>query len=166
MKYISYYKSRIGQIILESDGENLTGLYFQEDNYKKDDYIEKELLIFKETKKWLDLYFNGENPKFIPKIILNGSDFQKQVLNILMKIPYGKTTTYGNIASIIKKENNLKNMSAQAVGNAISNNPICIIIPCHRVIARNNKIGGYHYGIKIKKELLKLEKYDINSLKE
>lgn len=154
MEYYNEYLSPLGKIILKSDGTYLTGLCFSDEIIcKKDD-----LDIFNRTKKWLDIYFNGENPNFNLNIKLdNVTAFQRQVLNIVQKIPYGERMTYGMIAQEIEKERNIKKMSSQAVGNAVGHNPICIVIPCHRVIGANNNLVGYRYGLVKKRELLKLE---------
>lgn len=113
-----------------------------------------DLPIFKETSRWLDTYFSGEEPDFTPKYKLAVlTPFRKQVIDIMLKIPYGKTTTYGNIAKEIAKNNNISKMSSRAVGW----NPICLIIPCHRVIGSNGNLTGYGGGLNNKIELLKEE---------
>ena len=84
--------------------------------------------------------------------------FRKQVWEIMLKIPYGKTITYGEIAAKIAKKNGLKKMSAQAVGGAVGHNAIPIIIPCHRVIGADGSLIGYSAGISKKIKLLELEK--------
>ena len=121
--------------------------------------------IFEETKKWLDIYFNGENPTFIPKYKINNlTDFRKEVIDIINTIEYGKLLTYGDISKIIAKNRKIKKMASQAVGGAVGSNPICIIIPCHRVVGKNGKLTGYGGGINNKIELLKLEGIDTNKL--
>lgn len=161
--YKYYYKtpSNLDNLILLSDGTNLTGLYF-ESSYNKDflndDYIKKDLPIFQETSKYLNIYFKGEIPSFIPQYKLeNISSFQKEVLDILLSIPYGEVVTYGDIASKIAVKRNIKRMSSQAVGTAVGKNPLCIIFPCHRVIGTNNNLGGYHGGKDNKIALLEIE---------
>lgn len=153
-------------IIMSSDGTYLTGLWFEDskDSFKHiGKYKQKNLPIFDETKKWLDIYFEGKEPKFIPKYkIDNLTSFRKQVIDIMNKIPYGKLVSYNDIAKEIAKIKGIKKMSAQAVGGAVGWNPICIIIPCHRVIGANGNLTGYGGGIKNKIKLLELEKNDIN----
>lgn len=151
---------------MTSDGKHLTGLFFVE--HKNIDYLkqyeEKELSIFKETKRWLDIYFAGEIPNFkIPYRINDLTVFRKEVLEIVSTIPYGETITYGKIASMIAKKNNIKKMSAQAVGGAVGFNPISIIIPCHRVIGSDGSLTGYGGGIDNKIQLLKLEKVIVDN---
>lgn len=164
--YIKSYKSPIGIINIESDGEYLKSLWFESSpNYFKhnSNFKKKELKIFDETAKWLDIYFTGKNPGFIPKYkIENLTDFRQQVIDIMNKIPYGKTITYNDIAQEIASRKGIKKMSAQAVGGAVGWNPICIIIPCHRVVGANGNLTGYGGGIQNKIKLLELEKNDMN----
>lgn len=167
MNYINKYNSPLGIINLKSDGEYLTGLWFEDsydDNKNKENSIEKELEIFNETKKWLDIYFSGINPNFTIKIkSLNESPFRKMVNDIMTTIPYGKTMTYGEISSLIAKKKGIKKMSSRAVGHAVGSNNICIIIPCHRVVGKNGNLTGYGGRIKNKIELLKLEHNDMSN---
>ena len=144
-------------LIMISDGIYLTGLYFDNENCLNDDYKEVHLDIFDETKKWLDHYFLGQKPTNELKLMINGTDFQKEVWNILLNIPYGTTSTYGDIANKIALNRGMKRMSAQSVGQAISKNPFAIIVPCHRVIGKNGHLIGYRWGIENKEKLLKLE---------
>lgn len=117
-----------------------------------------DLEIFARTREWLDIYFGGKNPDFLP-LLSPGirTEFCARVSEIMKEIPYGKTTTYGEIAKRIAKEKGIKRMSAQAVGGAVGLNPVCIIIPCHRVLGAKGKLTGYGGGIKNKIGLLKLE---------
>lgn len=165
VKYKTTYLSPLGKILLTSDGEFLTGLYFANsaDNKKHIlEYKTANLEIFDQTKKWLDVYFSGKNPDFTPKYKLDGlSEFRKMVTGILVKIPYGQTITYGDIAKQIAEARGIKRMSAQAVGGAVGANPICIIVPCHRVIGANGNLVGYGGGMENKIALLKLENVKI-----
>lgn len=158
MKYISYYDSPLDSILLASDGEFLTGLWFINQKYYAknldNDALEKNLEIFALTKKWLDLYFKGLNPDFNIPIKFYGTDFQKRVCQSLLDIPYGYTTTYGKLASLL-------HTSARAIGTAVGKNPISIIVPCHRVVGKNNSLTGYAGGIDKKEYLLKLESTNI-----
>ena len=124
---------------------------------------EKELPIFKDTIKWLDFYFSGKEPNFTPKYKINNlTPFRKIVIDILNKIPYGNTITYNDIAKEIAKIRGIEKMSSQAVGGAVGWNPICIIIPCHRVVGSNNSLTGYGGGIKNKVALLTIEGNNMN----
>ena len=161
MNYIYHYSSPLGGIRLTSDGKYLTGLCFngqKHDKTSNNKRQEKLLPIFKQTVRWLDIYFSGKEPKFTPPLKIQTTPFRQQVWEIMLKIPYGKTMTYGEIAAKIAKKNGLKKMSAQAVGGAVGNNAIAIIIPCHRVIGSNGNLTGYAAGLSKKIKLLKLEK--------
>ena len=153
--YSTKYSSPIGEILLLSDGESLCGLSF--DSQKRDvDSIENDdLEIFKKVIGWLDDYFDGQNPKIDFDLKVSGTDFRLKVWELLSEIPYGETVTYGEIASRISPT-----MSAQAVGGAVGANPIAIVIPCHRVMGKGNKLTGYAAGLDKKIELLKIENGD------
>lgn len=161
MSYKSIYDSPLGQIKMVSDGEFLTHLMLEGQTLYLDKFLhseEKDLPIFRETKEWLDYYFDGKIPNRQIKIKLVGTAFQKEVWDILLTIPYGKVMTYGNVAHLIASKRSLSRMSSQAVGSAVSKNPISIIVPCHRVIGTNNKLVGYQGGLCLKEQLLKIEK--------
>lgn len=168
MHYISYYSSPLGQMMLESDEEHLTGLWFNDQkhsvNTSKDNLTRDDVPVFKQTRRWLDLYFNGEQPDFLPPLRMTGSSFRKTVWKILLEIPYGKTTTYGDIARKIACRQGLASMSAQAVGGAVGHNTISIIVPCHRVIGGNGSLTGYASGMDRKIKLLEIEKVDMTHL--
>ena len=154
--YIQYYDSLLGKMLLAADEIGLIGVWFENQKYYANglkDPVEKETVVLKEIKEWLDLYFSGVEPKFLPKMHLIGTQFQKKVWHMLLKIPYGKTMTYKDIARMISPT-----MSAQAVGSAVGHNKISILIPCHRVIGSNNNLTGYAGGIEKKEKLLKFEK--------
>lgn len=125
---------------------------------------EKNLAVFDQTRRWLDLYFSGREPGFTPALNPVGSAFRRAVWEILLKIPYGRTTTYGQIAREIAAARGLAKMSAQAVGGAVGHNEISIIIPCHRVIGAHGSLTGYAGGIDRKIKLLKLEGVDMRGL--
>lgn len=160
-----HYTSPLGGITLSSDGEALTGLWFDEQKYFPHKLISEstkaELPIFTQTCNWLDIYFGGKEPGFTPPISLHTTPFRKVVYDILLTIPYGQTMTYGEIANIIANQQGAERMSAQAVGSAVGNNPISIIIPCHRVVGADGSLTGYAGGLDKKTALLKLEKYEI-----
>lgn len=166
MIYSKKYQSPLGEIILNSDGENLTAVCFK-DGKDYERYIaeseEKNLPIFEETIKWLDIYFQGKDPGFIPKYKRTDiTPFRQEIIDEMLKIPYGQTVTYNDISKAVAKKRGLKRMSAQAVGGAVGWNPICIIIPCHRVVGTNGSLTGYGGGIMNKVKLLELEGADMN----
>lgn len=165
MIYICKYESPIGSLTAASNGAALTGLWFDGQKYfgstLTEAYEERDLPVFAKTKDWLDLYFYGENPDFMPPLAVSGSDFRKSVWNILRQIPYGQTMTYGEIAKKMARQMGTAQMSAQAVGAAVGRNPISILIPCHRVVGSNGSLTGYAAGIDKKSALLALEKVDL-----
>ena len=108
--------------------------------------------------KWLDIYFAGGRPDFLPPYELrNVTPFRQQVMDLLLAIPYGQTVTYGELAKRLAEANGRERMSAQAVGQAVGWNPIGIMIPCHRVLGAGGRLTGYAGGIANKKALLRLE---------
>lgn len=161
MQYTTTYQSPVGEILLAADEIGLTGLWFDGEKYYAwnldEKHEEKEIPVFVEVKRWLDIYFSGREPDFMPPMHMLGTDFQKEVWEILRMIPYGKTITYGEIAAKIAKKRGLTRMSAQAVGNAVGRNELSILIPCHRVVGTNGNLTGYAGGIDKKIVLLKLE---------
>lgn len=166
MQYISHYESPIGRILLAADEVGLTGLWFEGQKYfalyLDKEHEEKELPVFQDVKRWLDIYFSGKEPDFTVPVHFTGTEFQNEVWAILYSIPYGKTMTYGEIAKKIAKEKGLEHMSAQAVGGAVGHNEISIIVPCHRVVGANGSLTGYAGGIDKKVKLLTLEKVDMS----
>ena len=127
-------------------------------------FEEKNLAVFDQTKRWLDLYFSRREPGFTPALNPAGSAFRRAVWEILLKIPYGKTTTYGQIAREIAAARGLAKMSAQAVGGAVGHNEISIIIPCYRVIGAHGNLTGYAGGIDRKIKLLQPWGVDMRGL--
>jgi len=166
MIYTCNYLSPLGNILLASDEIGLTGLWFEGQKYfantLPDDRISQEIEILTEAKKWLDIYFSGEEPKFTPPLHPMGSTFRQEVWKILLEIPYGQTITYGEIAGKMAEIKNVSRMSAQAVGGAVGHNEVSIIIPCHRVVGTNGSLTGYAGGIDKKIALLQLENTDMS----
>lgn len=168
MTYIFHYHSPLGGITVSSNGNEITGLWFDGQKYfgdtLPDNYEEKTLLIFEETKRWLDIYFSGKAPDFTPPLKMETTAFRKAVWKIMLTIPFGQTMTYGEIADSIAKQRGLAKMSAQAVGGAVGHNSISLIIPCHRVVGANGSLTGYAGGIEKKVQLLIMEKADMSAL--
>lgn len=146
----------------ELKDKNLKGksLFNEKNKVSGEDICENK--NFDETKKWLDIYFSREEPKFTPKLNIKGSEFRKDVWKILLEIPYGKTLTYKAIAEKLVMSGKYKKMSAQAVGGAVGHNPISIIIPCHRVVGASGSLTGYAGGLDRKVKLLELEDVNMN----
>ena len=168
MTYIQYYDSPLGRILIAADEIGLIGLWFEGQKYYADhlspEHLEKETAILNEAVRWLDIYFNGKEPSFMPPLHPIGSPFQQKVWEILLKVPYGKTITYGDISKELAKNRGLERMSEQAVGGAVGHNKISIIIPCHRVVGTNGCLTGYAAGIEKKIKLLESEKADMSRL--
>ena len=167
MKYINHYQSPIGGLLIAEYGGGLCGLWLDGEKYYAKtlggDFAEKRTRTLDETKKWLDIYFGGRKPDFMPKLDMRGSAFRLEVWKILLEIPYGRTTTYGEIARKISARRGGK-MSAQAVGGAVGYNEISIIVPCHRVIGSGGNLTGYAGGLDAKTKLLALEGIDVSKL--
>ena len=168
MYYTFNYLSPLGDITLASDGQDLTGLWFDGQKYfggnLPAEHTKKQLRIFEQTIKWLDVYFSGKAPDFTPPLSMKGiSLFRKRIWEIMLEIPFGQVATYGQIAKQIAAETG-KQVSAQAVGGAVGHNSISLIIPCHRVVGSDGNITGYAGGIDKKFALLKMEGADISKL--
>ncbi len=167
---IQYSKTKIGEMILGSFDGNLCLLDFRyrrmrttvDNRIKKGlkaEFIEQDDVILAKTKQQLDEYLAGDREEFDVPIMTVGTDFQQSVWEALMKVPYGTTSTYLQLA---KNINNPK--AVRAVANANGANSIGIIIPCHRIIGTNGELVGYGGGLAVKKRLLKLENNVQNEL--
>ena len=166
MAYVQHYDSPLGGILLAADESGITGLWFDGQKYFARDlpaeHVEQNTPALAEAKRWLDIYFTGGEPDFTPPLHPIGSGFRQAVWNILLQIPYGQTTTYGEIARQLAAKQRLARMSAQAVGGAVGHNEISIIIPRHRVVGTNGSLTGYAGGIDRKEKLLELEHTDMS----
>ena len=148
------YASPVGELLLAADEEGLTGLWL----------AGQETPVLEETKRWLDIYFTGREPDFLPPLHPAGSPFRQEVWALLRQIPYGETTTYRALAEAVARKRGLRQMSAQAVGGAVGHNPISIIVPCHRVVGSDGSLTGYAGGLERKVQLLRLEGVDMSRL--
>ena len=179
MKYIQHYHTPQGfdDLVMSSDGQSLTGLWFEgsrdEDKHLLDSVSSPESTqpaIFSDVCRWLDIYFSGRQPDFIPAFRMEGlTPFRKLVSELMCEIPFGQTVTYGGMAKRIEEMRQglslqQSKMSAQAVGGAVGWNPICIIVPCHRVVGANGNLTGYGGGMHNKIALLKHEGLDLSQL--
>lgn len=168
MTFLQHYNSPLGGILLAADEIGLTGLWFDGQKYFARDlpaeHVEQNTPVLSEAKRWLDIYFTGRKPDFTPPLHPVGSAFRQAVWEILLQIPYGQTTTYGEIARQLAAKLGLPRMSAQAVGGAVGHNEISIIIPCHHVVGTNGSLTGYAGGIDKKVKLLELEHTDMTEL--
>ena len=161
MDFTHRFNSPLGGITLASDGEALTGLWFDGQKYfaasLEKEHEERMLPVFDLADKWLNLYFSGTEPGFLPPLLMRTTEFRKTVWEILLSIPYGKTMTYGEIADRIAAGRGLSRMSAQAVGGAVAHNAISLMIPCHRVVGMDGSLTGYAGGLEKKIWLLEME---------
>lgn len=161
------YIPPVNEILLSSDGENLTGLWFRHPHddlkiLKDKTGTYTHVPVFDATRNWLDIYFAGQIPDFMPPIAFTeGSTFRHMIWQLLLEIPYGEVTTYGALAKRMAAKLGKEKMAAQAVGGAIGSNPISIIVPCHRVVGTNGSLTGYGGGLKVKEYLLTLEHLDM-----
>lgn len=161
MQYTSRYRSPLGEMLLAADESGMTGLWFAGQKYfarhLDKEQVEKEIPLFTTVKQWLDVYFAGSEPDFTVPLHFTGTAFQNEVWGILCAIPYGRTTTYGEIAKQLAARRGLPHMSARAVGGAVGHNPISILVPCHRVVGLGGSLTGYAGGLERKRCLLALE---------
>lgn len=118
-----------------------------------------ETPLIRETAAWIRAYLDKKrpDPSSIP-VELTGSDFRKEVLQLITTVPYGQVINYGEIAKEIARRRGIEKMAAQAVGGAVASNDILLLIPCHRVVGARGSIGGYNCGLDIKRWLLAHER--------
>ena len=165
MIYYTKIISPIGTLGLVCDDDSLLRIYLPNENISestlKEKYPHKNIIenksVFKDTIDQLTEYFDGKRKVFNIKTKLEISPFYNKALLEVAKVPYGETSSYSKIAH---KLNNHK--ATRAVGTANARNPLPIIIPCHRIIAKNGKLGGYAGGLKMKKYLLNFEIENVN----
>lgn len=166
MIYTQHYESPLGGILFAADETGLTGLWFDGEKYYADnlaaEHEARDTQALGAAKRWLDVYFAGKEPDFLPPLHPIGSAFRKEVWQLLLEIPYGQTTTYGALARRLAERRGLRHMSAQAVGGAVGHNEISILIPCHRVVGTSGSLTGYAGGIDKKLSLLRLEQADLS----
>ncbi|GHV42513.1 methylated-DNA--protein-cysteine methyltransferase [Spirochaetia bacterium] len=161
MIYTCSIDTPLGPMTAAAEEEALTGLWFVGQKYypaKADAWIGKpDQSVFAALRSWLEAYFEGKNPHVDFPLNPRGSAFQKSVWEILLQIPYGEVTTYGEIAKQLVRKQGIASMSAQAVGGAVGHNPVSLVIPCHRVVGADGSLTGYAGGLDKKKYLLGLE---------
>ncbi|MFQ5609399.1 MAG: methylated-DNA--[protein]-cysteine S-methyltransferase [Woeseiaceae bacterium] len=160
--YYCYHDTPIGELLLAGDENALCMIGFPKGSMRRDpeaDWIYNEKPLADATKQ-LDEYFDGTRTTFELPLQLNGTEFQVQVLEELQRIPYGETTSYGDIARRIGRPK-----AVRAVGAANGRNPIPIVVPCHRVIGSTGDLTGFGGGLDTKEALLRLEaEHDQQSL--
>ncbi len=139
------FKSPIGNILLSADARGLTALRFVRSLSGET----AQTRMLKEGRAQLEAYFQGKLTDFDLPLVLEGTPFQKAVWKVLQEIPFGETRTYKEVAELIGRP-----LACRAVGNAVGKNPLPIVVPCHRVVAGNGKMGGFSCGIEKKHYLL------------
>jgi methylated-DNA-[protein]-cysteine S-methyltransferase len=165
-----YHSTQIGEVILGSFHGKLCLLDFREGKARETvgdrirqvlnaELVEQDDEILRETRRRLDEYLEGQRKGFDIPVLMVGTDFQKHVWNAVMRVPYGATSTYSQIARDMGKER-----AARAVGNAMAANPISIIVPCHRIIGSGGELVGYGGGLSLKRRLLTLEQRNVSPL--
>lgn len=168
MPSIRFFDSPLGKLLLTADQAALTGLVFGGESVAcplpTQNPVGAEAKVLDETARWLDLYFAGREPDFMPPLCASGSPFRMAVWQLLRAIPYGQTVTYASLAKQVAKQTGCARMSAQAIGGAVGHNPIAILIPCHRVVGANGCLTGYAGGLERKRRLLLLEGVDMTRL--
>ena len=156
---ITRHDSPVGPLTLVSNGSQLTGLYIDGQRHFPDLSMAEttSLSVFDVVRHWLDDYFAGKRPDIqcLP-LLADGTSFRKKVWDMLKRIPYGETTTYGELARKLNETEGMQTC-ARAVGNAVGHNPISIIIPCHRVVGTDGSLTGYAGGLEVKRKLLVFE---------
>ncbi len=161
MQYFGIYQSFLGEIFLTADEEGLTGLRFCEEKefpaLSNKGKGERKAPVIETAEMWLDQYFSGKEPAIAVPLHLTGTDFEREVWEIIRTVPYGKTACYREIAEAVARKRGVSHFSSQAVGGAAARNPVLLLIPCHRVIRADGTFGGYAGGTERKKALLILE---------
>jgi len=165
MEYRFCCHSPLGPVTVSSDGASITGLRFSEPG-ELSGSGEPRLPVFRETVRWLDCYFGGRDPGFLPPVLLNTTEFRRAVYGLLLRVPFGATVSYGELAESLAGFRGVPRISAQAVGGALAHNPVLLIIPCHRVIGRDGRLTGYAGGLSRKTRLLALEQRECTLLRD
>ena len=157
MENACLYESPLGTVIIKSDGNALTYLGFTEEGYAAGYGTEDPVL--RSCLEWLDIYFGGSPPPFTPPLNAHSTPFRERVWEMLLTIPYGTVTTYGELAKRLEEKYG-RRCSARAVGGAVGSNPVSLIIPCHRVVGTGGNLTGFGWGLERKRWLLELEAHE------
>lgn len=164
---IQYYKTSVGELILGSFNEKLCLLDYRYRKMRsavdnrilkgaKAEFVYQDSPILKNTRQQIDQYLGKQRQKFDIPLLMIGTDFQKSVWNALLKVPYGSTSSYLDLAKNINNEK-----AVRAVASANGANAMSLIVPCHRIIGSDGSLVGYAGGLPAKKHLLNLEQKDI-----
>lgn len=165
MIFTGKYTSPLGDITIACDDVAIIGLWFDDQKYfgstlphDREVIIAQETPLLAQARRWLDIYFTGHEPDFLPPLRYNSTPFRELVAELMLAIPYGRTLTYGDLAAAAARHLGRPHMSAQAIGGAVGHNPIALMIPCHRVLGAGGALTGYAAGLERKRYLLELER--------
>ena len=165
---ISTWQSPLGPVTMAGDGTALTGLWFDGQKYfgagLPDQTACGDTPVFAETRRWLLRYFAGEAPGALPAAAPDRLAFPAGGMGAAAAHPYGRVTTYGEIAAALARQRGAAHLSAQAVGGAVGHNPVSILVPCHRVVGSGGSLTGYAGGLDKKAALLALERADLQNI--
>ncbi len=154
MEVSTQYDSPLGRICIAADAIGITGLWFAgQKHFPQREFLPGDTPLLRQAQAWLDVYFSGKAPEPLPPLNPRGTAFQREIWTLLLRIPFGQTRTYGELAAMLGKPG-----AAQAVGSAVGRNPISVFIPCHRVVGADGALTGYAGGPERKAYLLKLER--------
>lgn len=152
------FPTPLGTLLLASDGQAITGAWFQDrPRPLRIPALAGDTPALALARDWLEVYFQGRDPGLPPPLRLVGTPFQREVWQQLLTIPYGQTTTYGELAAALARQRKLPALAARAVGHALGRNPLAILVPCHRVLGRDGSLTGYAWGLERKRALLEME---------
>ena len=166
MTVLTKIETPLGTVIASSDGQSLTGLWFEGQKYEcafvEDPIWDDSLPLWKDVKQALDAYLQGvgDVTSAVPIAFVGGTAFQKAVWDMLTEIPYQTVWTYKDVAERVGEKLGRKT-SSRAVGTAIGRNPISLFVPCHRVVATTGALTGYAGGVERKRALLTLEGHSV-----
>ena len=156
-----WYASPLGRMLLAAEDGRLVGAWFEGQRFFPNDRCASmagsPMPVLDTACFWLDGYFSGKEPRVLPPMRLSSTPFRMAVWRRLLRIPYGRTETYGRIAAEMTPEGQ-GTMAAQAVGCAVGRNPLAVFVPCHRVVGAGGRLTGYAGGLSKKSFLLELEK--------
>ena len=158
--FLKYFDTPLGRIKLTYRKDAITGLSFCEGNQTEElkaFKIDEDSEILQDATRWITCYFKGMDPGETPPLSPEGTPFQLGVWEKAGSVPFGTWSTYGTLASNLPKSAKGNVVSSQAVGTALSKNPILLMIPCHRIVPKTGGVGGYAAGNERKIALLRLE---------
>ena len=160
-----WYATPLGRMLMESDGESLTCLKFwpEEQILRPGEDGKGSSPVFEQTESWLNRFFAGQDPGPLPPLKVEGTEFQRQLWLLLAEIPYGRLTTYGELARCLEARTG-RHTAARAVGINVGRNPLPLLLPCHRVVGAKGALTGFAGGLWRKEKLLALERASFDEM--